>query len=439
MAAQNFGTAQSQSVLMLQKVNKMIEVSQNLDSVLQKKFSTIKGDTIGLQAYRQEIQTEVGGITGLVQLDGGNYFQGSGPQYQQAIIAPVSILHAVSATKLAMMISKGGMDVTVTDYVARLLRDVKSKVAHKYNIYLQTYNDGKIASVDSSWNGVSNVIPLSGSSSSPATSFGGRLIDLGDQIQMSDGSANMLGEVNVQEINKNSIGGIDTVTVDNVPAGASTSSSFYVKGVASGNPLFVAGLKYLVSPSNSGDYFGLNRALPFVQSPALNANGAFLTIGGTLGFLERMEQALGSERFQSERGGNFFYTHGANYVSQQMQGFGKQIYLLKDGKASANYDGVPPVRGQRVLAGMEMITDSTAAVDILYWLDQSVLNCVRYPGSQAFIPGLTEGGLWWPRQVGGQWNTQYDAMYQDSCNFFIRNLWAVGEMFNLGTQPLFSS
>lgn len=106
MPAPNYGTAQSQSVLMLQKVNKMIDHVQNLDRRLQKRFSTIKGDTIGLQAYRQEMQTESGGITGLVQLDGGNYFQGSGPQYAQAIIAPVSILHSVTATKLAMMISR---------------------------------------------------------------------------------------------------------------------------------------------------------------------------------------------------------------------------------------------------------------------------------------------------------------------------------------------
>lgn len=433
MPAPNFGTAQSQSVLMLQKVNKLIEVSQNLDKGLQKRFSTVKGDTIGLQAYRQEIQTEVGGVTGAFQPDGGNYFQGTGPQYAQAIIAPIAVLHAVTATKLAMMISKGGSNDVVVDYVARMLTDVKGKVAHKYNIYLQTYNDGKLASVDASWGGTSNVIPL------VAGEFGGRLIDLGDKLQVSDGSANMLGEVSVLEINKNSIGGIDTVTIDNVPAGMTTSSSFYVKGVATGNPVFVAGLKYLVSPNSTGDYFGLSRGLPYVQSPALNANGAFLTIGGTLGFLERMEQALGSDRFQSERGGNFFYTHGANYVSQQMQGFGKQVYLLKDGKASGNYDGVPNVRGPRVLAGMEMLTDSTAAVDKVYWLDQGVLNCVRYPGSQAFVPGLTEGGMWWPRQVDGQWNAQCDAMYQDSCNFFIRNLWAVGVLYGLGTQPIFAS
>jgi hypothetical protein len=433
MPQQNFGTAQSQSVLMLQKVNSMIEKSQNLDKVLQKRFSTVTGDTIGLAAYRQEIQVESGGVTYALQLDGGNYAQGTGAQYVQAIIAPVSIGHTISATKLAMMISKGGPKDVVVDYVARLIKDVKEKVAHKQNIYLQTYNDGKLATVDSTWGGVSTLIPLA------KGEFGGRLIDLGDVLQVDDGAGNMVGEVQIQEVNKNSINGIDTVTIDQVPVGMVSTSNFYVKNVATGNPLFVAGLKYLVDYSNTGDYFGLDRAMPYVQSPALNANGAFFTIGGTLGFLERMEQALGSERFQSEGGGKFFYTHGANYVSQQMQGFGKQVVLLRDGKAAGNYDGLPNIHAPRQAAGMELVTDSVAAIDKVYWLDQSVLNCVRYPGSQAFIPGMVEGGLWWPRMVNGQWNSQYDATYQDSANFFIRNLWACGVMYGLGTQPLFSA
>src|SRR5208337_3903000 len=103
-----------------------------------------------------------------------------------------------------------------------------------------------------------------------------------------------------------------------------------------GNPIFVAGLKYLVSPSSTGDYFGISRAMPYVQSPSLNANNAFLTLAGVIAFQQRMEQALGSERYMSDRSRNFFYTHGSNYVSQQMQGFGKQVIVSTDGKFNGN-------------------------------------------------------------------------------------------------------
>ena len=87
----NYGSAQAQAVLMLQKVSKIIEVSQNLDSTLAKMFS-FRGDDIGLQSYRQGLQIEVGGIVGAYQPDGGNYFQGSGPDYTQFIPAPIPIM-----------------------------------------------------------------------------------------------------------------------------------------------------------------------------------------------------------------------------------------------------------------------------------------------------------------------------------------------------------
>ena len=427
----NYGSAQAQAVLMLQKVSKIIEVSQNLDSTLAKMFS-FRGDDIGLQSYRQGLQIEVGGIVGAYQPDGGNYFQGSGPDYTQFIPAPIPIMDSISTTELSRRISKGGTDIVVDDYLARLIRDVKVKVSHKMNAYLQTYNDGKLASVDASWGGVSTTIPLK------SGEFGGRLIDLNDVLQVADSSANMLGQVSILEINKNSIGGIDTVVIDSVPIGMSTSSSFYPIGVASGNPVFIAGLKYLVTPSTSGDYFGLSRGLPYVQSPALNANGVFVTLAGSMAFLQRVEQALGSERYQAERQKNFFYMHGANYVSTQFLGFGKQIVLTQDGKAP-NYDGVPDTFSASTLAGVKVVRDSTAAVDKIYFLDKSVLNCVKYPGSQAFIPGMIEGGLFWPRQVGGNWNSQSDAFYQDSRNFYSRNLWANAVYYGLGTQPVFAS
>jgi hypothetical protein len=112
--------------------------------------------------------------------------------------------------------------------------------------------------------------------------------------------------------------------------------------------------------------------------------------------------------------------------------------MSTDGKMP-NFDGVPDVFAQRTIAGLPAECDSTAAVDKVYWLDESTLNAVRYPGSQAFIPGMIEGGLFWPRQVGGNWNSQSDALYQDSANYYTRLPWANGVYYSLGTQPIFSN
>ena len=100
---------------------------------------------------------------------------------------------------------------------------------------------------------------------------------------------------------------------------------------------------------------------------------------------------------------------------------------------------MPDTFSESTLGGMKLVRDSTAAVDKLYWLAKKCLNCVKYPGSQRFIPGMIDGGLFWPRQVGGNWNSQSDAFYQDSRNFYSRNLWASGVYYGLGTQPIFSN
>jgi hypothetical protein len=427
----DYGTAQAQSVLMLQKVNKQIELSQNLEKGLAKRFTAMKGDEIGLQNYRQPLQLEVGGIVGAYQPDGGSYFPGSGAEYTQMIVAPVPILNAISTTELSRRISRGGKDVVVDDYLARLIKDVKVKMAHKHNIYLQGYNTGLLATIDASYSS-GTTIPLT------AGSFGGRLIDLNDRLQIFDAGQNFLGVVNILNVNKNSIGGIDTVEVDNVPANTVAGCGFYVYNVASGNPVFSTGLQYLVTPSAQGDYFGLSRNLPYVQSPALNANGAFFTVGAVMIFMQRMEQALGSERFAAERMKNFWYLHGANYVSAQMIGIGKQIVLTAEGKAP-NYDGVPNMFSKRTIAGLPAETDTIADVSKVYWLDQSVLNCVRFPGSEAFIPGMIEGGLFWPRRAGDNWLSESDAYFQDSTNYFSRLPWASGVYYGLSIQPGFSN
>jgi hypothetical protein len=63
---------------------------------------------------------------------------------------------------------------------------------------------------------------------------------------------------------------------------------------------------------------------------------------------------------------------------------------------------------------------------------------VRYPGSMAFIPGMVEG-IFWPRQAGGLWVSESDAMYQDSLNYYSSLPWASGSIYGLGVQPILSN
>lgn len=427
MAAVDFARASQQTSLMLQKVNKDVKLSENLDKALDSLFSDTPAEEIGLQQYRHPIQVATGGVTGYYQPDGGAYFQGNGPQNDQMIVAPLAILAVWAATELARRISNGGSDVTIDNWVAKMISGAKNKVAHTRNGYLQGYNTGVLATITG----------VAGTTATLASSpFGGRLLDKGNYYQITDANYNVVGTAQAQDVFKNGITN-DSVVFDNIPGGVGAGYLVLPIGLATGNPVAIAGLNYIVSPSAALEYFGISRANSYVQSPGYNANGSTLTLGATETFKTRMMQALGEENY-SDRSNNVFYGHGVHRMSANIQGFAKQMFVATDGKAQ-NFDPYASMKAnESTLAGMKFVTDTMAAIDKLYWLDKSTLRKVRYPGSQKFIPGPIEG-MFWPRMAGGQWTSEWDVMYQDSVNYYSSLPWANGVIYGLGLQPALSN
>lgn len=430
MPEPNYGAAAQQTMLMLQKVNKDVQLVESLDTGLDKLFSSVgPGDEIGLQNYRLPLQMEVGGVGGYYQPDGGTYPQGTGPQYDQMILAPQPIILAFTVTELSRRISKAGMDVTVKNYVAKMIADAKKKASHFRNAYLQSYNNGLLATADVTYAG-GTVVPLA------VEPFGGRLLNRGDILQAVDINFNVIGPVQILDLQKNSIGVPDVMTVDTDP-GMTNTTQFIPFGLASGNPIGVNGLRYIVSPQITGELSGIARANSYVQAPAWNANGAFLTNAGVEIFLARMEQALGADRFAAGAANNRWYGHQSQWTSVKILGFGKMVYYSQDGK-TMDFDIAGSTKGKRMLAGCEFTSDSMAGIDNLYFLDKSTLKRVRYPDSEKFLPGPLEG-MFWPRIAGGLYSSQSDILYQDSTNYTTNNPWANGVMSNLSIQPGFAN
>lgn len=433
MAAPNYGAAAQQTMLMLQKVNKNVELALNLDAGLDKMFTSIgPGDEIGLQNYRLPLQMETGGIGGYYQPDGGTYPQGTGPQYDQMILAPQPIILAFTVTELSRRISKAGLDITAKNYVAKMIADAKKKASHLRNAYLQGYNNSLLATVDATYaGGGSTTVPLA---SAP---FGGRLINRGDQLQATDANFNVIGTVNVLDVAKNGVGTPDVMTIDVAPGGLAAGYQFIPFGLASGNPIGLNGLQYLVSPAVTGELCSIARANSYVQAPAWNANGAFLTNAGVEVFLVRMEQALGVDRFSSGAANNEWYGHQAQYATAKILGFGKMTYFSTDGK-TMDFDIAGSTKGKRMIAGRPFQSDSMASISSLYFLDKSTLKRVRYPDSEKFLPGPLEG-MFWPRIAGGLYSSQSDILYQDSTNYAVNNPWANGVMTNLSINAGFAN
>ena len=409
MAAPNLGAASQQTAWMLQKVNADVQISENLDMAGDSLFSAAPTEEIGLQQYRHPIEIEVGGLAGYYQPDGGSYFQGQANQVDQMIVAPLPIMVAISATELARRIAKGGRDITVDNWIARMISKVKDKTAHTRNAYLQGYNNGLLATVNATYGG-GNVIPLT------TPPYGGRLLDRNGYYQVTDANFNVVGNVNVLDLEKNGVGTIDTATVDAAPAGTAAGYQFIPIGLATGNPIGVNGLDYIISGSTALEYCGIARSNSYVQSPTYNANGSYLTLGMVSAFMTRMQQALGTARFK-QRKRNVWYAHPAQKVSADILGFSKVLFMAGNGKTPDSFDVAVNPFATWMLGGIEVVEDSMCATDKLRWIDKGCMKRVRYPGSMAFIPGMVEG-IFWPRQAGGLWVSESDAMYQDCLNYY---------------------
>lgn len=434
MAAPNFTTASADSVIMLQTYTPPKEVIENMESELDRRFSTMGPQNLtSLQEYRVMLQYEYGGSFGAGSTDGGNYPTGTGGAYNEGIMTPVEILLAITATDLQKRIGSSGKQVIAVNPVDKLVADAHTKMPKKRNQSLQGFNTGQIATVAASYaGGGANPIALA---SSP---FGSRLIDIQDTVQFMSGDGNytLRGSAVVVDAPKNGIGAGNQITVDNVPAGVVAGDYVMVNNVASGSPLFFNGIQYIVSPNTTGEYLGMDRSLSYVQSPAYNANTSLLTLGIVMTFLSRMEQAQGVNTYKA-RAGNFWYGHQAQRASWEQLGFAIQMITMPTGKAP-KFDGIPDTFSAPSIGGVEWLLDSVAAVDKLYFMDRGSMIRCRFNDAPQFVPGQIEG-IWFQRPSGSNTSSYKDAWLYDAVNYASRNNWMNGVVYGLSIQTSFNN
>lgn len=428
MPAPNNATAQAQIAIMLQVVEENIETSQNLDEGIDRKFQKATARDMGKEKYRHPIEYDVGGQFAGYDPDGGPYTTGTGPGYNQFIVVPNSNLMAIAKTELLSRIEGAGTDrLLIAKPIARMIAKVKSKFAHVRNALAQGYNQGLLGTVDASYaNGT--VIPMAN------VPFGNRLLDLNNIYQITDANFNVVGQATVLQKSLSTGGGIDTVTIDQLPVGGIAGGyQFIPLNYASAAPIGPNGLQYLISNLQVGDNNGIARAVTYVQSPSVNASST-LTLGIIEVMNQRQNQALGSDQAAQKR---FYYTHFVQRTTARLLGFAKVMLTSSDGKTPM-FDISPGRDAMWTIGGQEVLTDSMAGIDKLYDIAEQQLRKVRYPGSQKMIPGPLDG-IWWYRSVGGQPTSESDALFQDCYNLYTKLPWAHVYAYNLFVNPVMAA
>lgn len=419
-------TAASAVAVMKQVIDTNIELVQNWEEGLDKRIAAISAYDVGTEKFRVPVQLDQGGQVGGFNPDGGALLQGTGPEYLQYVVVPVSHEVAITSTDLLNRISKAGGDkLIVRDVVARLIGKTAKVMGHFRDCLLQGYNQGILATVDTSYVGGNQV-----NVSNP--SFGGRLLNLNNQYQVTDANMNVLGVVTVLDKTPPNPSTVDTITVDQVPANFVAGCYFIPLNYASGVPVGPAGLQYLISASQAFDQFGMERTLSQVQSSSVNAGGATLSLGIVDSMDAKRALRLGMD---AEVGDNFYYTNTVQRITARKLGFAKVMNMTTTG-TQKELDIAPArqANGSRFQIGLtEVLEDSVAATDYLYNLVPSILGKARYPGSMKFMTGPIEG-FWYQRMVNNLHTTIYDAHFQDSWQVYSRNSWKHAVGHNLGVD-----
>jgi hypothetical protein len=418
-------TAQSAIAVMRQVIDTNIELSQNLDVGLDRRIATISAYNVGTEKFRAPIQVDAGGQVSGLAPDGGPLPQGNGAEYLQFIIVPVSHDVAIASTDLMNRISEdsgaGDQRVIITDVVARLIAKAKTKMAHFRNCLLQGYNQGILATVDASYAAV-NPVPLT------MLSFGNRLLDLNNVYQVTDANLNVIGQVTVLAKSKPTGATVDTVTLDNLPAALAEGCFFIPINYASGAPVGPAGLQYIITATQAGDMFGVQRTVEQTQAASADAGTAPLSLG-VIDALE-VRKSL-SNGVDDEMEASFYYANPVQRVTANQLGFAKRAELNSPGQTTETFDISPNRRRPWMIGGKEVQEDSVAAVDYLYDVCPGLLGKARYPASQKFMTGPIKG-FWYQRMVNGQHTTTYDAHFQDSWTVYTRKPWKHAVAHNLG-------
>jgi hypothetical protein len=411
---------------MLQVTSDMVAKSQNLERGIDKRFQAAGTKDMGKEKYRHPIQFDEGGQGSFYNPDGGGYPEGTGPEYQQFIVAPIPVLTAFAATELLERIEKS-QGLEIVQPISRMVSGAKNKMAHIRNTLTQGYNYGIVATVDTTYVG--------GTTVQLNSQFGNRLLDINNMYMATDasGNYNVVGTPTVLQKSNSTGATVDTIQLDAAPALLVAGSSLLLMGSTSGAPLGPQGMQYLISTSNAGDMDGISRALPQMQAAGVNASSSTLTLGMILALDVRQKQNMGPDENPGPR---FYYTYISQQSTARQLGFAKTTLMVTDAKVQ-EFNMAPDLNKKYMIGTDEVDIDTTAANNIMYWCSGNHLKRVRYPGSQKFIPG-TLNGLWWPRYSAGQATSERDLYFQDSYNYYTNFPWAHARIDSLGTTPAMS-
>lgn len=395
------------------------------DSVLDQYISENgRAEMVSAHTYRLTFQDSIPSNVSAIQLDNPavNFPTPGSSTWQQGTMAPISWSVPVGWTKLAEIAAKPG--VSIINAVMKELADTIDSVKRFRDIFL-CGGDGtgflaNITAVDT----VNKIYTLNNND------YGARLLAKGQGVDIYNGTT-LLGTSNILSVNS-SLGSVQTVTVDNVPAGAAANSIIRVQGLASGSPTFTYGIPYWLSNATTGLTVGLDRSVAannFIIANGVNAASSAITPPLLRLPMDQIKQALGVAAVKN--GKLKIQTHTGQKAAYEAIAGQMMTITRPDGKAPSGYDLL--FQGDPTVNGCEVIENIHAHMQRWDFMNTSSFGKIKW-GEPPFW--FTSEGRKVFQQVGtnGQITSGAASFMIDTTNYYIDNPKSQSSIYN-AKQP----
>jgi hypothetical protein len=248
-------------------------------------------EKVSSRNMRLPLQLVAGGKGGSYNADGGDLGRGSATQYDVAQVSPIFFRFAIEITKLVEY-ATNSKEKAIENAAKREVSNGMKQFRSFLDKVIQGNGNGVIGTISSIAGGVLTM----------AIPMGATGVYVGQTIQIYDPTLttnrNVAAGVVSSVIQADPISAAQTITIDNVPAGAGANDVIVHDGLAGAQPTSLFGIKYHQNNATTGTWLNLNRASYAVQlqTPTVNAASSALVPTYVRLAVNKVRKALGVDQ-----------------------------------------------------------------------------------------------------------------------------------------------
>jgi hypothetical protein len=405
--------------LTLERVTTRIPKVLITGKALANKFTNQRADRVSQRLFRiVEKIANAGGDSRFVNPDGGAAPLGSAPAWIAGGVTPTGISVSTNWTEEVALIGQKVEQVAIANVVSEALADLTVMHKNWKDIGLHTDGTGNLA--------VLSAPPAGGVATVNTMPFGARNIEIGQTPDIVN-PANNTSRGGLTITNKTAFMGSQNnfQYAGAAPQGSTTNDIVRYGGLTDGTPIWINGLRALISYSATGSLHGIPRS----TTPQVVANG--FDMGGnpiTRSAIMLLKLQRDARISEEDLKGTFIYTHQTQIESLKEIGYDMQYIPLTGGKAEG-FD--PFFRGAVTIEGDIIVKGQHADQQAWYFIVPDAFGWVKF--ADPYWLQFYGSRVYNTYNLGGTPNLQYASCMVDFSQCYLDNAAAQGVITGAGT------